>query len=93
MGREVPRLDRLPEVEPPPAVRLRRGSEGFEVRPVVVEPPSGESEWEEGYVSEGELDEDGDRRPSGPRYRVYEREPASASSDEFDSSESESEED
>ena len=82
LGRDVPRLDRLPPADPPAAVRLRRGSEGLEIRPV-VRPEQSDQEWDhldDAYASEGDLDADGDRMRAGPRYQTYEREPPSESS-------------
>lgn len=76
---------------PPAAVRVRRGSEGYEVRPVAfglggaagVGARGASEEWEEwedgGRVSEGELDEQGDRMRRGGKYKVYERESSSGS--------------
>lgn len=76
---------------PPPAVRVRRGSEGYEVRPKVRAPPStwahelSDSEEEDGEVG-WELDEQGDRRRTGARYNYYE--PEAESSEELGSSDS-----
>lgn len=66
-------------------MRVRRGSEGFEVRPVRVGGSEGGSSegWEQvedGRVSEGDLDEEGDRRWVGERYKRYEA--VASSSDE-----------
>lgn len=85
-----------PTAAPPPAVRIRRGSEGYEVRPLgfgrgrslsvssLVEGDDGFSDhsWEEGRISEGELDEEGDRRRVGPRYKRYVAEVESESESE-----------
>ncbi|KAM0755032.1 zf-DHHC-domain-containing protein [Meredithblackwellia eburnea MCA 4105] len=76
--------------EAAPAVRVRRGSEGYEVRPKNIAEQLSEVDWdryEDEYVSDYSVDEDGDRRRRGPRYNYYVREPAS----EEDSSEGESE--
>ncbi|GAA6059464.1 hypothetical protein JCM10212_005403 [Sporobolomyces blumeae] len=124
------------DLDPDRSVRIRRGSEGYEIRPRFSRPPSLSpplddgrhpdpsqgmgSDWEEvtgddaretwrqggqqtrarrGYydeeddtterdpyeeemVSEGELDEDGDRRRRGPRYKYYVREEDSESDTE-----------
>lgn len=78
------------------AVRVRRGSEGYEVKPRMTYQPvpaemeyeerGDDAEWEAGRISEGELDDEGDRRRAGPRYRRYEPEPDSDSSaDSLDS--------
>jgi hypothetical protein len=77
-------------------VRVRRGSEGFEVRPIMRGVPTPDSQsdedgsWEEGRISEGELDGDGDRMRRGPRYRVYDpgEDDASESSGSDDSMDS-----
>lgn len=77
-------------------VRVRRGSEGYEVRPMGVTPAAvdvaeeeeegySDHSWEEGRISEGELDEQGDRRRVGARYKRYVRE---ESSDEESSADS-----
>lgn len=70
------------EVDEQVKVRVRRGSEGFEVRPANLGSSEGwegsSEEWER--VSEGELDEDGDRRWVGERYKRYEA--VASSSDE-----------
>ncbi|KAL8286497.1 hypothetical protein RQP46_004514 [Phenoliferia psychrophenolica] len=84
LGRDLPRLERLPPGEPPPAIRLRRGSEGFEVRPTIARPEQSDQEWdrlEDAYASEDyHTDEDGDRVRTGPKYDYYERELSSGSS-------------
>ncbi|BGP38603.1 Palmitoyltransferase [Rhodotorula kratochvilovae] len=85
------------DLDPARAVRIRRGSEGFEVRPRFEAAEgscgrgsaSGDESWEhlsrEGEVegdegeSEWELDEEGDRRRVGARYRYYVREEDSES--------------
>lgn len=90
------------DVDPERAVRIRRGSEGFEVRPRVVAHSEDDGDgWEhvprqvERYraeqdeqelerdrgneSSEWEVDEEGDRRRVGPRYRYYVREEDSES--------------
>ncbi|KAK4704118.1 hypothetical protein P7C70_g2090, partial [Phenoliferia sp. Uapishka_3] len=87
-GRDVPRLDRLPPTDPPPAVRLRRGSEGLEIRPVIARLGESDQEWDR-MDSESELDEDGDRRRVGERYRYYERERGSGESGESGSEDDE----
>lgn len=38
--------------------------------------------WEEGRISEGELDDEGDRKRFGPRYKRYVAEEGSESDDE-----------
>ncbi|GAA5899320.1 hypothetical protein JCM8208_001615 [Rhodotorula glutinis] len=90
------------DLDPERAVRIRRGSEGFEVRPRVVahgeddgdgwehvprqveryraEQEERQREDERGEASsEFEVDEEGDRRRVGPRYRYYVREEDSES--------------
>ena len=78
--------------EPEPGIRVRRGSEGYEVRPLAQ--PTGwdrqasddEGDWEvedEGWVGgvtsvrEGLVDQDGDEVREGPRYNVYDPEEGS----------------
>lgn len=75
--------------DPSPAVRVRRGSEGYEVRPIglgrpfeAVEEEYSDHSWEEGRISEGELDGEGDRMRRGPRYKRYERAESSGSDGE-----------
>lgn len=88
------------DLDPRRAVRIRRGSEGFEIRPrwataahaeedAEVEPrrssasEGGSESWE--HVggaeedTEWEIDDEGDRRRVGPRYRYYVREEDSES--------------
>lgn len=101
------------DLDPDRAVRIRRGSEGFEVRPRVGAPVfggarrsagsgrGGDESWEHvprglgkagggeqceegqeqdgGAESEWEIDDEGDRRRVGPRYRYYVREEDSES--------------
>ncbi|GAA5836028.1 hypothetical protein JCM9279_002167 [Rhodotorula babjevae] len=88
------------DLDPERAVRIRRGSEGFEVRPRVVAHSEDDGDgWEHvprqveryraeqvereqeraGESSEWEVDEEGDRRRVGPRYRYYVREEDSES--------------
>jgi len=89
------------DLDPNRSVRIRRGSEGYEIRPRFVVPPPRpiefkEEQWdrvegEEGdegdpyaeeMVSEGELDEDGNRTRRGQRYKYYVREEDSESDTE-----------
>ncbi|GAA5923042.1 hypothetical protein JCM1841_000291 [Sporobolomyces salmonicolor] len=89
------------DLDPDRAVRIRHGSEGYEIRPRLpygsaaarVGSLSDDGSWErlerdppdpyhQEVISEGELDEDGDRRRLGPRYRYYVREEDSESDTE-----------
>ncbi|GAA5841627.1 hypothetical protein JCM5353_002753 [Sporobolomyces roseus] len=91
------------DLDPNRSVRIRRGSEGYEIRPRFVVPPpqssfgSEEEEWDqiegegegdegdpyaEEMVSEGELDQDGNRTRQGQRYKYYVREEDSESDTE-----------
>ncbi|GAA5905286.1 DHHC family palmitoyltransferase [Sporobolomyces salmoneus] len=89
------------DLDPNRAVRIRRGSEGYEIRARFFSPPdpppsrpSSEEEWErvsgEEYgdpyademVSDGELDEEGNRMRRGTRYKYYVREEDSESDTE-----------
>lgn len=71
------------------AVRIRRGSEGFEVRPLGLGKdldPNLEEDIDSGSGSgsEGEVDEDGDRIRKGPRYVRYVPEKGSEEEDSMD---------
>ncbi|GAA5881369.1 hypothetical protein JCM16303_000150 [Sporobolomyces ruberrimus] len=102
------------DLDPDRVVRIRRGSEGYEIRPRFFQPPpqppafdrpyvrrnweeEGDSEWEqlegagheeegdpyaEEMVSEGELDDEGNRVRRGARYKYYVREEDSESDTE-----------
>ncbi|GAA5892632.1 hypothetical protein JCM5296_006180 [Sporobolomyces johnsonii] len=92
------------DLDPARAVRIRHGSEGYEIRPrlpygsaaaaAASASLSDDGSWErlerdppdpyieDEVISEGELDEDGDRRRVGPRYRYYVREEDSESDTE-----------
>jgi hypothetical protein len=78
--------------EPQPGIRVRRGSEGYEVRPLAqptgwdMDEMEGEEDvygdegvWTGGVTSvrEGLVDQDGDPIREGPRYNVYEPEEGS----------------
>lgn len=79
-GASIPHLE---SIDPPPTIRLRRGSEGYEIRPLIVPSPidhTGEDSEEEGRFEqeeqEFERDENGDavrRGDPGRRYRFYTR--------------------
>ncbi|GAA5938503.1 DHHC family palmitoyltransferase [Sporobolomyces koalae] len=91
------------DIDPERAVRIRRGSEGYEIKPRFYQPqpaPSRiddrEEDWEalereeelegdpyaEEMVSEGELDQEGNRIRRGQRYKYYVREEDSESDTE-----------
>lgn len=79
----------LSAIEPPPAARVRRGSEGYEVRPMgyVVDPPDtdqqADASWEDGYLG-SDVDDEGNRSRHGPRYNIYEPASESGSEDSMD---------
>lgn len=83
----------LPQIhvaEPLPAVRLREGSEGYEVRPTMRGSSQFDSvaDWDGLVDDEGELNIEGDtvrRGDAGDRYRRYEAEMDSESSGSNDS--------
>lgn len=92
----------LNQLEPRTNIRIRRGSEGFEVKPIIINhlrnhEQEGEWDSEEEEEEEGseEFDQDGDRLRSQNlgRYKVYEPEQDSESdSSEFESEAEEREE-
>lgn len=87
----VPRLPRLLPTDPPPAVRVRRGSEGVEIRPRMTTIQREEGSEEE---NDSEVDDEGNRITRGPRYSYYRREDEdTASSEEYSTSDFESSDD
>lgn len=83
LRRRVQPLQLSDDEDPQPAVRLRRGSEGYEVRPVqagwaqtasLADDEDTDGWVGGGFTREGLVDSDGDRIRSGPRYNQYEPE-------------------